>query len=244
MKRLFIILLVLGVLTGCNQQTQVANEKLIAKIDSLEQVLDANAYTLGLLEQLGQYMDSIDSHRKWITLNLETGLSEVDYIERMKQLNQYFQKAEWTITELEKTRSAYASQVKRLKKEIGEKDQQIGALQLSVANFKEANASLQDELRISEQELIDTQSNLDVTQRALASSEMKAQNLIEDIRLTEAESLYAQAEGMEEVAKRTQLAPKRKKAALEKALSLYQSSSDKGYEPAAVKVEELKQRVK
>ena len=236
--------MVLGVLTGCNQQIKTDNEQLIAKVDSLEQALDANAYTVGLLDQIGQYMDSIDAQRNWITINLESGLSEQDYIERMKQLNQYVQKAEWTIGELEKTRSAYASQVKRLKKEISEKDQEISSLQLSVAEYQKANENLENRLQITQEDLISTQKSLDLTREDLNSTELDVKKLIEEVRLTEAESLYAQGEGMEEVAKRTQLAPKRKKETLEKALELYTASLAKGYEPAEAKVDAMKKKLK
>ena len=245
MKSTLIVISLAGwLLVGCTGKLKEENSQLTYRLDSLQQELDAKQYSMGLLEQVGVYLDSIDANRKWVKVNLETGLAEDDYVERMKVLNQYVQKAEWTIGELEKTRSAYASQVKRLKARIAEKDEEIRILQMTVAEYQSKNLELNDSLVISKQELLNAQLALSSTKDELTRKEAEVESLLQNIKLTQAESFYAQGENKEEIAKRTQLAPKRKNKALEEALEFYQSAMDLGYEPAIAKVDALKKRLK
>lgn len=201
--------------------------------------LESSEYTIGLLEQVGLYMDSIDANRKWIQINLETGLSREDYLSRIKNLNAYVQKAEWTIGELEKTRSAYASQVKRLKNEITQKDQEIEKLQLAVATYKNSDAELRSMLNITESQLLEAQLDIDVLKSDLKLSEA----ILEKAHLSEAEALFSQGESSQELAKHIQFAPRRKKKALDDALQYYQASLDMGYGPANAKVDELNKKL-
>jgi chromosome segregation ATPase len=248
MKKLIPFLAVLFfALAGCNNEkteNQVPNEVLVAQLDSMQQILDAAQYKASLLEQVGTYMDSIDSNRKWIKLNLEGGISNEDYIERMKSLNQYVQKAEWTIGELEKTRSAYASQVKRLKNEIADKNLEIQSLQQAIAQYQGENQELQIQLSTSELELVNSQVQLDISNEKVDKANDKIANLLSTVKLTEAESFFAQGEGMEEIANRTQLAPKRKKASLESALEMYTKAESLGHPDAAAKITSLKEKLK
>ena len=244
MNKSILFLGVLGLLSGCNQQVKEEHAALLVRLDSMETVLEENQYTIGLLDQVGLYLDSIESHRHWITMNLETGLSQEDYVERMKVLNQYVQKAELTIGELENTRSTYATQLGRLRTKINGMEHEIQGLQLSVAHYQQENTALQDMLTISEDRLLDTQLDLEVTSDELEESQSEVKDLLEKVQLTEAESYYVRGEGMEEMARRIQFAPKKKKETLEEALALYTTASDLGFEPAKTKVEELSGKLK
>lgn len=215
-----------------------------AKLDSIQTILDENAYQLGVLEQVSLYMDSIDANRKWIKLNLETGIAEEDYVERMKSISMYMQKAEWTIGELEKTRSAYASQVKRLKATVIEKEAEINALQLSVAQVQEKNEALTTMLKASENQLAEANNQLVENSAEIAAIEEQVNQLKGDVQLTKAESAYAQAEGMEELAGKIHFSKKKKEETLDKALDLYKTSKELGYEPAAIKWATLKSEMK
>jgi chromosome segregation ATPase len=245
MNKLIIFLLSAVVLSACSKpETTVDGEKLQAKIDSLQNALEVTNYSVGLLGQIGTYMDSIDANRKWVQLNLETGLSQDDYIARMKNINQYVQKAEWTISELEKTRSAYTAQVKRLKKQIAEKDEEIKSLQILVAQTQADKAQLEQTLTLTETELVMSQLEQDITEEELVKANTQAQALMQKVQLTRAESLYSQGENMEELASSIQFAPNRKRQALEDALKYYTESKELGYEPAAAKVEAVKAKLK
>ena len=244
MNRSILFLGVLGLLSGCNQQVKKENAVLLVRLDSMDTVLEESQYTIGLLDQVGLYLDSIEAHRHWITMNLETGLSKEDYVERMKVLNQYVQKAELTIGELENARSTYVVQLNRIRTKVKGMDQEIQGLQLSVAHYQQENTALQDMLTISEDRLLDAQLDLEVTTDELEESRSEVEDLLGKVQLTEAESYYARGEGMEEMASRVQFAPKKKKETMEQALALYTMASNMGFEPAKAKVEELKGKLK
>ncbi len=249
MKNVLVLLAVLTVLAGCDQKVSkqdlmAANEQLTSKIDSLQSALSTNAYTVNLIDQIGQYMDSIDANRNWIKLNLEEGLAEEDYIGRMKQLNQYVQKAEWTIAELEKSKSAYGAQLSRLKAQLGLKDQEIVSLQESIAQYQIQNSKLQDMLVMTETDLLAANLDLEDARKDLKYSEVRISELTAKVQLTEAESYYARGEGMEALAKRIQFAPRKKKQALLDAVDLYNQSLALGYAPAGQRVDEVKAQLK
>lgn len=244
MNKLFIPVIVLVVVTtACQKETPPDNSRLLARVDSLEAALEESNYTMSVLGQIGTYMDSIDSNRKWIELNLETGLSQEDYVTRMKNINQYVQKAEWMIGELEKTRNAYAKQVKRLKNDIVKKDEEITALQLVVAQTQYDNKKLEETLTLTETELVMSQIEQDQTEIALEKTQTAANELMEKLQLTKAESLYSQGENMETLAGHIQLAPKRKREVLEAALKYYTESRALGFAKAVTKVDSLKTRL-
>jgi chromosome segregation ATPase len=243
MNKLILSLIVVGFLSGCDKEEKPDNSQLLARVDSLETALEASNYTIGILGEIGTYMDSIDSNRKWIQLNLETGLSQDNYVARMKSINQYVKKAEWMIGELEKTRGAYATQVKRLKNEITLRDENIKALQLTVAQTQADKKQLQETLTLTETELKMSQIEQDNTESELQGANEMTKSLMKKVQLTQAESLFSQGENMEAIASYVQLAPRRKRAALEDALKYYTQSGDLGYAPATAKVETLKARL-
>ena len=243
MNKLFIALIAIGLIASCKQEAAPDNSRLLARVDSLEAALEVSNYTMGVLGQIGTYMDSIDANRKWIELNLETGLSQDDYVTRMRNINQYVQKAEWMIGELEKTRSAYAKQVKRLKNDILQKDEEIKALQLVVAQTQANNRQLEETLTLTETELVMSKLEQDQTEKELERSNTAAAELMNKLQMTKAESLYSQGENMEALAGHIQLAPKRKREALETALKYYTQSRDLGFVKATEKVEALKAKL-
>jgi chromosome segregation ATPase len=227
------------VIAGCSKTQEDAQLQETSKVDSLLQVVEEHRYAVALLSQVGMYMDSIDENRKMIAVDLETGLNEQDYIQRMKSLNEYTQKAEWTIAELEKTRGAYASQVKRLKKQVIEQGDQIAILQISVEDYKAKNANLEDEVKLTREQLLDTQVSLNYNENALEATEERVAELGEKLTLSEAETFYAKGEGMELMASRIEFAPKRKKLTLEQSLAFYQEAVKLGHVPAKARAQSI-----
>lgn len=232
------------VIAGCSKVQEEALLQETSKVDSLLQVVEEHRYAVALLSQVGMYMDSIDQNRKMIAIDLETGLNEEDYIQRMKSLNEYTQKAEWTIAELEKTRAAYAIQVKRLKKQIVEQGDQIAILQMSVEDYKTKNTSLENEVKLTRDQLLDTQVSLSYNENVLAETENKVAELDEKLTLSEAETLYAKGEGLELMASRIEFAPKRKKETLEQSLAYYKKAIILGHAPARAKAENIEKLLK
>jgi len=244
MNKLIISLMAIALISGCNKSgTSVDGEKLQTRIDSLQTALEVSNYTAGLLTQIGSYMDSIDANRKYVELNLETGISQEDYVTRMKNINQYVQRAEWTIAELEKSKSAFTKQVKRLKKQIAEKDAEIVSLQMTVAQTQADKKQLEETLTLTETELVMSQLEQEMTAEELEAANTLAQELMEKVQVTKAESLFSQGQNMETLAASIQFAPNRKREALEEALKYYTESRELGYEPAAAKVDAVKAKL-
>ncbi|WP_424961794.1 hypothetical protein [Ekhidna sp.] len=242
--KLKLIAISLLVIAGCSKTQQETQTEELSKIDSLQQVVNEHQYTVALLNQVGLYLDSIDANRKMITVDLETGLDEQDYIQRMKSLDEYTRKAEWTIAELEKTRSAYASQVKRLKKQISDQEGQIAILQLSVEEYKVKNVRLTDDLTLTKEQLIETQVALEFNESTLIDSEERVTELAEKLSLTEAETMYAKGEGLELMAEKIEFAPKKRKQTLEQSLAYYKKAIELGHVPARTRAENVQKLLK
>ncbi len=230
---------------SCKPNTESGSDTaLLGKIDSLELALMDAKYTATILEQVGLYMDSIDLNRNLVKLELETGLSTEDYIERMKSINEYTQKAQWSIAELEKTNNKYASQVKRFKQQITKLETDVASLQQSVDLFQSKNEDLLTLLAISDDELSELELELEVSGLELEETNEKIVSLSDKITLTEAEKHYVKGEGMEAVAEHIQFAPKKKKQTMEDALASYDKAYSMGYEPAKVKIDQMKLKLK
>ena len=67
--------------------------------------------------------------------------------------------------------------------------------------------------------------------------------LVRTAKITQADSYFAQAGAIEEAAKRTKLAPNKKRDTYEEALHLYEKAVKFGKKEAKAKVEELKAKV-
>ena len=92
MNNKFLYIAALVVFGACNNPS----EKLIAenqlKLDSLQSIINDNNYSLALLDQMGRYLDTIEANRNYVVIDLEMGMTEENYIDRMKNLNLYIRK--------------------------------------------------------------------------------------------------------------------------------------------------------
>lgn len=242
-KSIFVVILMVAGLVSCENKLAPENAKLQAQVDSLQTAMESKLYTEGLMEQMGQYLDSIDMNRNWVEVNLETGVPTEDYIERMKRLNAYVQKAEATIKELEKSKGVYAAQIKRLKQEIIAKDNEIKLLQSQVAMSQEETRIVSEKLQVSEQQLSSTRKDLSDAQSKITNMNDDIAALNDKATLTQAESYYNQGENYEQLADHIQLAPKKKKQALRDALDFYKKADELGYAPAKEKIKLIESKL-
>lgn len=249
MKNALGILLAGMVMVGCNQKADEAatltaeRDQLANTVDSLQVALEAQAFQTGLLSQVSVYLDSIEASRKWITVQLEQGMDESDYIARMKRINQYLEKADYTIGELEKTRSAYASQVRRLKQEVSEANTLNEQLQLAVSEWQAEAADLQQSLQITQGELKATQAKLAESGANLETARAEIRTLTDRVALTQAELHFAKGESMEAVGNKVIFNRKKKMAAYQTALDEYTKAWELGYAPAQAKVEAMRKKL-
>lgn len=250
MKTTLGILLAGMVLAGCNSEADEAatslaaeRDQLVHTVDSLQTALEAQAFQAGLLSQVSIYLDSIEVSRRWITMQLEEGMEESDYIARMKRINQFLEKADYTIGELEKTRSAYASQVRRLKQELVEANEQNERLQLAVSEWQLEGEQLQESLQITQMELRATQDALEASGANLESARGEIRQLTDKVMLTQAELYFAKGESMEVVGNKILFSRKRKQAAYQAALDEYLKAWELGYPLAQAKAEAMRKKL-
>ncbi|MEO9485233.1 MAG: hypothetical protein ABJG47_17370 [Ekhidna sp.] len=228
---------------GCDSTIREENKALQMKVDSLEAAFETGEYAIGLLEVVGQYLDSIDLRRESVLVDLEVGVEDRDYLQKIKHLNQYFQKTEWAIRELENISGTYSIQVDRLKTTVEQKNDEINRLQISVNQYRNVEDSLKGRLEITESALQKTQKSLDFSRMDVALAEMEVMGLMGLVQLTEAEIYFAEGEGLEELAGKIKLAPKKKRKNLEEALNAFTTSFEMGYLPAKQRMERLKERL-
>ncbi|MEO1052483.1 MAG: hypothetical protein AAFX87_17760 [Bacteroidota bacterium] len=214
------------------------------ELDSLTVITEEGERTAAMIGEMSVIMDSIEARRKWIRVDLETGIPTDDMKSRLEGIQEYVSKAEYMIGELEKTRSAYASITKKLKAELKEKTKEITALQDLVEKYQTENEQLITTISLKDAQIDEKQRELEVKNIELELIDAKVQELLVKSKLSEAEAYYARGEAYEEAANRTKFAPKKKKRTLQEALELYKKSLDLGYENAQAKITSLEEKVK
>ncbi len=169
---------------------------------------------------------------------------------RIEEIHEYVKATERRIEELENTlgeavdaNSVYVSSVRRLKTELDEKSREIRELQKMVDDYASENETLLDLIDLQDAEIEDKEIELETKREELAYLELHIEELIVQSQMTRADAYYARGQAVEEAARRTKLAPKRKKETLKEALDLYQQAFDLGKAEAEVKISELQGKI-
>ncbi len=247
LKTLLIVLLPFIVLSCVSKEE---NEKLKLEKEELEAELSRAQMGVATLEEIGVLMDSIDAARKSVTLNLESGTSYEDYLDQMKEINDYVKTTENKIAALEGQFSeatannrAYLSTIKRLKSDLATKTKEIEELSAAVEDYRTENTKLLSMVEIQESELNTKTLEIERKREELAFLETRMMELMTQAQVSEADAYFARAAAIEEAANRTKLAPKKKKETLKEALDLYKRSYALGKEEAQEKIEELEKSI-
>ena len=90
----------------------------------------------------------------------------------------------------------------------------------------------------------DLQNKITAKQQELALLQAKGDEMIENFKVSEAEAFYARAKSVEEAARRTRLAPHKKRETYREALELYQKSLSLGKKEAQANIDALQKKVK
>lgn len=246
--RIAVVILITSFMASCGLKQE--KESLQAKIDSLNTELAFQQQMAVVLENVGVLMDSIDASRNALRLNMEMGTTYDDYSTRLSEINQYVKDSERKIDELEKGLSksnavskSYAASIGRLKKELAEKTEQIAQLETMVAQYQAENKELVDLVELQTAELNDRTSQIESKRQELEMLETRITELLTQSKVSQADSYFMRAQAAEEAARRTQLAPKKKKESYKEAMDLYQKAFDLGRADAKPKIEELTKRV-
>ncbi len=247
--RFAVVILITSLMASCGLKQE--NEGLQAKIDSLNSELAFQQQMNSVLENVGVMLDSIDANRNALKVNMEMGTTYDDFNTRLGELNQYVKDSEKKIDELEKslaksnsTSKTYAATIARLKKELVEKADQITQLEATVAQYKEENTELGNLVELQNTELTDKTAQIEAKRQELEMLETRITELLTQSKVSQADSYYMRAQAAEEAARRTQLAPKKKKASYQEALDLYKKAFDLGRQDAKAKIDELAEKVK
>lgn len=225
------------------EQVEMENAELKAELTRAQ-------LAVSTLEEVGSLMDSIDKARNALKLELEAGTNYDDYLERMNDINNYVKDTEAKIdaleSELNKSSSknqSYINTISRLKKEVASKAEEVAGLQASVEKYKKENTSLINAVEIQEAEIADLSDEIEVKLEELEFIENRVQEMMKKAQMTEADSYYALGEALEEAARRTKLAPKKRKETYKEAIEYYKKSVAFGREDAQVKIDALEEKI-
>ena len=248
MRKLFFIGICTVLFWSCSLREE--NEQLKLQNEELQGDLENSLIMSRTLEDIGILLDSIDESRNMLRLDLETGTSYRDFTLRMEEINDYVKITENRIAELERSmgeaadaNSVYISSMRRLKQELERKSRQLEELQQMVADYADENEALMNLVDLQDAEIEDKQYELEVKREELNFLEIRIEELMIRSQMTRADAYFARAQAVEEAARRTRLAPKKKKETLGEALELYQKAFDEGKTEAEAKIKELQARI-
>jgi len=225
-------------------------EKLEMENEELRAELTRAQMAISTLEEVGTLIDSIDNARNALKLELEAGTNYDDYVERMNDINDYVARTEANLAKLEKELDAnssknevYIKTISRLKKDLANKSKEIAELEGSVEKYKEENTNLLNIVDIKETEIDDLEEDISMKKEELDLLENRVQEIMKKAQVSEADSYYALGEALEEAARRTKLAPKKKKETYREAIEYYKKALAFGREDAQEKIDALEKRI-
>jgi chromosome segregation ATPase len=244
-KFLFVATLVV-VLSSCGGNS----EKLQSQVDSLKTELQTSKQFASTLQEVGVLMDSIDASRQLLRVNMVEGTTYDNYKSRMSDINNYVKDTQSKITELEKSlkkskgnANAYAATIKKLKTDLEAKNEEIGKLQDLVASLGNENKNLITTVGLQEAELSDKEAQITAKQQELALIEARIQEMTVQGKVSEADSYFARGQAVEEAARRTRLAPRKKKETYKEAIELYKKALSLGKQEAKEKITALEKKI-
>jgi chromosome segregation ATPase len=214
--------------------------------DSLRNELTVRSVMGDRMREVNTLLDSIDINRKLLKTELKEIASVDELKSRLEDINAYVKRSEKKIeaieAQLRRSRNeafAYTMMVDALKGEVVIRDGEVVQLASAVTDYQKSNRTLMDSVRYHEGKVTDMHLSISEKQKQLAELETKVHSLETDFRLTEAEVYYAKAKLLEEAARRTRLAPQKRKQTFTEALELYRKAYSLGKEEAKINIQLL-----
>ncbi len=247
MKRLLIPVVLVGVLFSCDQKKQVALQQ---EVDSLRAALTLNRQMATTLQEVGLLIDSIDTNRDALRANMTEGLPYEDYVGRMQDINEFVRASYSKIDDLEKalrknkgSSASLANTIKKLKKDLEERTRALNELSTQIARYKSENDSLVNTVSVQSTDISDKTQQLTTMKEDVANMERRIQEMLDQSKIEQAEAYFLRAQALEEAARRTKLAPKKKKNTKREALELYKLAASGGKAEAGEKVAQLEKEI-
>ncbi len=225
-------------LVSCTPKEEL--EALRSANDSLKNELALNKEVMLTLQEVGSMIDSIDASRKQLKISVVEGTSEDDYALRLQAIHEHVVRSEKKISSLEQSlktmktnESFYFDMIASLKDELELRLQEIYSLE-------KVNKELEEKVKVQESDLHDSFIELEKKQQALAEQELKVEQLVNKLNLTESETLFLKGKALEESANRIKFAPAKKKATLREAVGYYRKAADLGNKEAGKRMTDLR----
>ncbi|MBL7870459.1 MAG: hypothetical protein JNM78_02520 [Cyclobacteriaceae bacterium] len=242
-KTLVLSLGVAAAMLSCDTKEK---EKLQSKIDSLSAELNSSQRVAAQLKEVDVLIDSIDFSRNVLRTNVVEGTSYNNYASRLKDINKHIKDTQTKIEELEKTSKkvpGLTSSIRKLKNDLELRSQEIAALQLEVSKMRSENKSMMTAIARKDSTLMAKNDVIKVKETDIASLETLMRDATDKNRIAMADLYYKQAMALEEVADRTNFAPRKKKEALREAVELYKISLSLGKEEAQDKINTIEKEL-
>lgn len=238
---------------GCNQEKNMLiseNADLITKLDSVSAELASTQKASVTLMNAMSLMDSINLSRQMLKVTLENSDEHSDFLAQMSDLKAYIEQTSLQISKLEKTvkesktaQNAYAQTIKTLKADLESRKSEIATLDAQLKTEKDNNQKL-IVLNNMQQETITTQdAEIEAKMLELEMLNQQIADLRSTFKISEADAYFTQGEAYALAAKRTKLAPSKKKDTYQMALTSYQKAFDLGREDAKPKMEAIRTRL-
>ncbi len=226
-----------------SEKIQMENEELKAELTRAQM-------TISTLGEVGSLIDSIDKARNALRLELEAGTNYDDYVDRMKDINDYVKETEVKIDQLESelnkssaNKQAYMKTISRLKNDLASKTKEIASLQSKVEKYKKENSDLLNIVDLQDAEIMDLEDDIAYKKEELNLIENRIQEIMKKSQMSEADSYFALGEALEEAARRTKLAPKKKKETYREAIEIFKKALAFGREDAQEKIDALEKKI-
>ncbi len=237
-----------GVLFGCSKKNEVT--ELLMKLDSLNVELQTNQHTMKTLHEVGALIDSIDASRNVLRTRVLEGTSLEDYTDRLHDINKYVKDASQRISFLEDrvktlngSNSSFTGTLKRLKGELEKRDKELTFLQETLAQYRNENSNLKQTVSLQEADIADKLEQLHSKQLEITQLDKHISELTSRSETAEAEAYFVLASAIEETARRTHFAPRKKKETRKEALELYRLAAHHGIAKAKTKIVELEKKM-
>jgi chromosome segregation ATPase len=232
---------------SCTPKEEIARVQ--AQNDSLRNELITAQNMLYTFKDVSSLIDSIDISRNDLRVNIVEGTPYKDYTARLREINDYVKRSEEKISALEKKlkaarhkSGAYELMVMALKDELSIARDEITALETRVNQIMKDNTDLNKTVKFQQASLEDAQLQLDEKFEEVKAFEVQIKELTDKLEISEANANFAQGQALEKSARKTKLAPKKKRNLYKQALDFYRKAHAAGHPQAADKVKELERK--
>jgi hypothetical protein len=244
MKSSVAFLLFISVLTlsSCNNKKL---ERLTFQNDSLKLELKKAQAILTNYEEVTASVDALEGLRKVIPVDAISKTTHKAMASKIEAIHEHVLTSDKTIKSLDHQlkssryeNSAYIMMVDAVKSELQIRVDEVTVLEGNIAAVERQNQEISREKEKVVSELL---SKVNDKQIALSGLEDRLHRMEASFRNAEAEAVYARAVAVEQSARKTRLAPAKKKLTLSEALELYKKARALGKVEADLNIQALEQ---